>query len=144
MSPTTSTASSPTPAPVPGPSSVASPPECMHREELTAEEQARLPTAKRSVFGFLRHRKSRQEGLTQSPDREATNGTDAAQASRISNETDATDVTFVRLEDALIHSAELEEDYSKDVYRWAVLYENQRGYAPRVIHDALFHSFSVL
>ena len=26
-----------------------------------------------------------------------------------------------------MHTAELDEDYSKDVYRWAVLFENQRG-----------------
>lgn len=39
------------------------------------------------------------------------------------------EIPEVELDDDLAYAnVELEEDYDKDVYRWAILYENQRGY----------------
>lgn len=47
-----------------------------------------------------------------------------------SDQEETSDMPFVQLSGAIVYSAALENDYSKDVYRWAVLYENQRGYVP--------------
>ena len=46
----------------------------------------------------------------------------------ISDEEETFNMPFVQLGDSIMYSTALEEDYSKDVYKWAVLYENQRGY----------------
>ncbi|KAJ3552271.1 hypothetical protein NM688_g4237 [Phlebia brevispora] len=40
---------------------------------------------------------------------------------------DVLQMPFIQLGNTVVYSAALEEDYSKDVYRWAIMYENQRG-----------------
>lgn len=45
-----------------------------------------------------------------------------------SDQEETSNMPFVRLSDAIVYSAALENDYTKDVYQWAILYENQRGY----------------
>ena len=96
----------------------------MKREELTSEEQAKLPRPRQSTFfGFLHHHKSRH-----ADSEESSKPAETRQAPNPSDEADMSEIPFVRLEDTLVYSEELDKDYSKDVYRWAVLYENQRGY----------------
>lgn len=83
-------------------------------------------SAKRPLLHLSLHRKKRQrndQAAGRSSPEHSHN--DSSQAT----DTEPIDMPFVQLGDAVVYSAELEEDYSRDVYRWAVLYENQRGYA---------------
>lgn len=137
-----------------GPSyTVAPPPECMKAEELTPEDQAKLAasTSRRSgIFSVLHHSRSKQGKLDE--DGEQNNSGEPRQQEDRSS--DVTDTPDIRLDDGEIYSSALEEDYyDKDLYRWAVLYENQRGsvshnwwYASRLTktttgrHGSLLHT----
>ena len=105
-----------------------SPPECMKHDEITQADQARLPPLKPRRFAFL-HRKHLQRGLDQSKHRVSKPPSPdiLEDEVRLSDDTDVSEAPPVRLESGALSLEGLEEDYDKDVYRWAVLYENQRG-----------------
>ena len=133
--------SDPTPPPAmaddtPASSSVAfpSPPACMHTDVPSAADGARrrlLP--KRSFIAGLIPRRRRTKSLgsvnqyaqVPSPDH-ASEQERPAPTREPSGATTGTG-ELVHLESSLQVDAELDEDYNKDVYRWAILYENQRG-----------------
>ncbi|KAI0689609.1 hypothetical protein BC835DRAFT_1282676 [Cytidiella melzeri] len=101
----------------------------MKPDHFTQEDQARLPSFKPHRFGFLRKQQSRHD-LDQKNKKRAAATSDSADAEGgPSRETEVTDIPFVRLDASggVRYSLDLEEHYDKDVYRWAVLYENQRG-----------------
>ncbi|TCD71527.1 hypothetical protein EIP91_008908 [Steccherinum ochraceum] len=110
-----------------GPSSQPAPPACMHTDERSGADQARrrlLP--KRSFLAGLLPARRRSQSHAQNQSYEQV-------PSPNPNEPADGDVAppnveqLVRLETRVNLDPTLEEDYDKDVYRWAVLYENQRG-----------------
>ncbi|RPD62932.1 hypothetical protein L226DRAFT_607651 [Lentinus tigrinus ALCF2SS1-7] len=113
-----------------GPSSYPSqtpppPPEAIERDDYAAAEQARQRFHKRGFFSAvslpLPHRyrsKSRKRDSSPSP-------SSFAELERSTSVPQEAPDLVILSEGGL--TAELDEDYGKDVYRWAVLYENQRG-----------------
>ncbi|KAI0348060.1 hypothetical protein BDW22DRAFT_1404101 [Trametopsis cervina] len=99
----------------------------MQPVDFTPEDQARLPSFKKHKFGFL-HKKHSQHDLNQDKQSRGVPSADPIdEGERISSESAVSDIPFVRLDSGLLYSATLEDEFEKDVYRWAVLYENQRG-----------------
>ncbi|RDX55853.1 hypothetical protein OH76DRAFT_1396203 [Lentinus brumalis] len=123
---------SPYPSSPAGPSSLTTsqppppPPETIERDDYAAADQARQRFQHKGFFSSIslphlprRHKsKSRRRDASPSP-------SSVAELER------STSLPSVIPELVSLHegnsSAELDEDYRKDVYRWAVLYENQRG-----------------
>ncbi|KAH8100722.1 hypothetical protein BXZ70DRAFT_1008210 [Cristinia sonorae] len=107
------------------------PPECMRQDDPAAADHARrrlLP--KRSFLSNIlpsrrRPQKSRDSNLSAASVPSPVGERDAAGSPELPA---GTMDDLVHLQNRLLsEEAPLEEDYSKDVYRWAVLYENQRG-----------------
>ncbi|KAI0778194.1 hypothetical protein BD413DRAFT_684120 [Trametes elegans] len=101
------------------------PPETVQKDDYAAAAQARERFSKHGLFSSvslpsLRKRKSRAHRRDGSPTPSAI-----AEIERSASVSDIPDL--VHISDASRLGAELDEDYDKDVYRWAVLYENQRG-----------------
>ena len=123
------------------------PPEAIERDDYAAAEQARQRFQKRGFFSSVslplphRHKSSsRKRGPSPSPssiaelERPASTPPEAPEFVELSERSSTT---------------ELDEDYGKDVYRWAVLFENQRGYVRVVtkglrLHQLCKQSHSVL
>ncbi|KAI0724562.1 hypothetical protein C8T65DRAFT_563506 [Cerioporus squamosus] len=102
------------------------PPEAIEKDDYAAAEQARQRFQHKGLFSsvsfpLLPHRhksKSRRRDASPSP-------SSVAELERSTSvPTDIPDLVNLSERGS---SAELDEDYGKDVYRWAVLYENQRG-----------------
>ncbi|KAI0639411.1 hypothetical protein C8Q77DRAFT_1213978 [Trametes polyzona] len=128
MSETSSLPSSPagpsTPAFRP-PSRLPPPPGTIQKDDYLAAEEARRRFYKRGFFSsvslpsFRRRRtKSRKRNASPSPSSIEELETSAS----VPEIPDLVDIS-----QASVLATELDEDYDKDVYRWAVLYENQRG-----------------
>lgn len=103
------------------------PPDAIQRDDYAAADQARQRFSKRGLLSSvsLPH-------LGRSPSKSSKRSSAVSFPALLDAETDlctATDVPdLVALSDDPNLSAEVDEDYDKDVYRWATLYENQRGY----------------
>ncbi|OJT15833.1 Meiotically up-regulated gene 65 protein [Trametes pubescens] len=102
------------------------PPNTVLRDDYNAVDAARQRFQKRSFFSSgvslpdFHRRKSRARKRDASPT--------PSSIARIECAASASDVPeLVDISDASNLAAEIDEDYDKDVYRWAVLYENQRG-----------------
>lgn len=107
------------------------PPSHVQPIELTQAElaQIRIPR-KRSFFSFVssKSRGSVKESQNeQGVERVASTSHPERSRSKVSSDSEVEDTPFVKIGGDVLYSEELMEDYSKDVYRWAVLYENQRG-----------------
>lgn len=106
------------------------PPLHVQADALTEEELARIriPT-KRSLFQLPSSRsRSRNSDNSQNgrrTERMSTSGEDWEPRPSLDTETE--DMPFIKVGGNIIYADELMENYDKDVYRWAVLYENQRG-----------------
>lgn len=112
----------------PGPSAQAPPPECLKHDHISQEDQARLPPFKPHRFGFFRGRRpQRDSGQRKEDHKHSFESDDTQREEQLSNDIEVSDVPFVRLDSGVLYREGLEEDYDKDVYRWAVVYENQRG-----------------
>lgn len=110
------------------------PPSHVRREELTEAELARLHTpTKRPLFRWWQA--SRKSGQNSGQDsRSSEHGSEDPSTSGQHSQQDipapsieSEDMPFVKLGGSVTYSEELMQDYEKDVYRWAVIYENQRG-----------------
>ena len=117
--------------PTAGPSTgIIPPPSHIQPEELTESERAQLHVpAKRS---FLKIRLSKSRSTVGNSDVDSEHGQPHERiasrrdsSSRPSAESE--DAPFIKVGDGIICADELMENYDKDVYRWAILYENQRG-----------------
>ncbi|KAI0756982.1 hypothetical protein C8Q80DRAFT_1131442 [Daedaleopsis nitida] len=104
------------------------PPEALQRDDYAAADQARQRLNKHGLFSSIslplphRHRKksnARERSISPSP------SSIAVVESSTTVPPDAPDI--VDITEDPIRSTPLQEDYDKDVYRWAILYENQRG-----------------
>ena len=104
----------------------APPPATLKHDQITPEDLTRLPPFKPHRFGFLRG-KHLQRNLDQKKDRKSSSSSDIQEDERLSDDIEVSDVPFVRLDSGVLYREGLEEEYVKDVYRWAVIYENQRG-----------------
>lgn len=98
------------------------PPSAIRHDELTPVERGRVKSLTKRVFS-LRRRKSLpgQTSSEENPSAEA----------RSSDDIDSTDQRPVAINSGLSLAASahfLDADSSQDIYQWAVLYENQRGY----------------
>lgn len=102
------------------------PPLRLRQDDLTPAEQAQLRIPAKRSFFRLRHSKSKHSTANQSSDSLDVPDTNSNRT-RDRASVDEEDVPFVKLGDTLVFSEALMEDYTTDVYRWAVLYENQRG-----------------
>lgn len=119
------TSRSPSPA---GPSSPTAyalappPPEAIQVDDYIAAEEARRRFYSRGFFHnvSLPHFRKRRAKARR---REAS----LASSSVVNVDVFASTPEIPNLVD-ISEGAELDEDYDKDVYRWAILYENQRGY----------------
>jgi hypothetical protein len=111
-----------------GPSVSVPPPECMKPDHLTQEDLAKLPTFKPHKLGFLHKKKSKNDTNQTKKVDKGFIPEPVTEVEPHLQDLEVSDVPFVRLDGGVLYSAGLEEDYDKDVYRWAVLYENQRGY----------------
>ena len=107
------------------------PPSHIQQGELTEAELARLrlPT-KQSFFKIgLSKSKSRSLGRVSSdasPQMERM-ATPQREASHPRSSTESEDTPFIKIGNNTMYADEFMENYDKDVYRWAVVYENQRG-----------------
>lgn len=115
-----------------GPSTLPPPPECMTRDDPSAVTEARLRLAqKQSFFSSLhlgrRKREERPRSATSASS--STSSSTASLPTCIDNQDEP---QLLELDGHLLDIPILEEDCDKDVYRWALMYENQRGYAPFV------------
>ena len=111
-----------------GPSRVnfVSPPEFAKPDDAFPTEQVLVRLSpKRSFLGFRKARRRSKASLMEGHGAAAVR---AVRPPEPSQDTDPLEMPFVQLGNTVLYSAELEEDYTRDVYRWAVLYENQRGY----------------
>lgn len=92
------------------------PPRCMQNDEPDAAEDARrrvqTPPVKKRLGLNVRRRKDKRHRESQDDERPAV----------ILN--DGSKVDLVGLES----TSQGEDDGSRDIYKWAVMYENQRGY----------------
>ncbi|KAH9898392.1 hypothetical protein C8Q73DRAFT_684699 [Cubamyces lactineus] len=101
------------------------PPGTVHEDDYAAADAARRRFSHHGLFSSislpsLRRRRSRAHRRNSSP----------SPSSLVPNErsASASDIPEqVNISESPTIAAELDEDYDKDVYRWAVLYENQRG-----------------
>lgn len=102
------------------------PPETIQRDDYVAAEEARRRFAKRGLFSSVslpsfHKRKARTRKRSASP-----SSSSIPQVEDFASVSDRPDLVSLAEASSLV--AELDEDYDKDVYAWAVLYENQRGY----------------
>lgn len=127
------------------PSHFPPPPECMQPDDPSAAESARSRLSKKRSFlnislpTFTRNKSKRdvhkESEEPHTPLREHYDPQSITEpglwSPRIAPpdlDDDVLERQLVRLEDGFAYAnVELDEDYDKDVYRWAVLYENQRG-----------------
>lgn len=112
------------------------PPNTVLRDDYDAVEAARQRFRKRGFFSsgvslpHFHKRKSRARKRDASPT--------PSSIARIECSASASDIPeLVDISDASNLAAELDEDYDKDVYRWAFLYENQRGCERFLSHHLL-------
>ena len=97
------------------------PPDTVKPDASFSTEQLRVRLSpKRSLFRLRKKRRVSSDSTE--PDKHKSLSSDEVPPE------DALDMPFVQLGNTVVYSTELEEDYSKDIYRWAILYENQRGY----------------
>lgn len=110
------------------------PPQAIQTDDYAAADAARTRVNKRlsllsslSLPSLHRHKSPRrkQDARSNSTRRSSSDSvsTDRLQASSLPLD----GYEPVQLADAGVASVELDQNYDKDVYRWAVLYENQRG-----------------
>lgn len=108
--------------------SIPPPPEAIQKDDYAAADQARQRFAKRGLFSSV--------SLPNFPLRRHNSKTHKRNASLSlvsidelgrSASVPPNGPDLVTLAEDPNLSAELDEDYDKDVYRWAVMYENQRG-----------------
>jgi hypothetical protein len=106
------------------------PPSRIQQGQLTQAELDRIKLPKKQPYFQLRHSKSKSRNIPDSA-AEDDERREGSSPSRISEEPrpseDSEDMPFIKVGGGLVYSDELVEDYEKDVYRWAILYENQRG-----------------
>ncbi|KAI0655087.1 hypothetical protein C8Q70DRAFT_1021781 [Cubamyces menziesii] len=103
------------------------PPGTVHEDNYAAADAARRRISRHGLLSSislpsLRRRRSKARAHRQD--------SSPSPSSLVPNERSASapDIPeLVNISDSTTCAAELDEDYDKDVYRWAVLYENQRG-----------------
>ncbi|KAI0361611.1 hypothetical protein OH77DRAFT_1469432 [Trametes cingulata] len=101
------------------------PPGAVQKDDYAAAAQARQRFSKHGLFSSIslpslsrkRKSKAQRRGVSPSPSSIAEIQTSAS----VPEIPDIVDITEANL------AAELDENYDRDVYRWAILYENQRG-----------------
>jgi hypothetical protein len=107
------------------------PPECMKTDDYSAAEPARRRLLKKDsfrLFASLPNLRSKRK------QKESGKDNDDAVPVFIETPPSPTDSNgFIHLDNAAIC-----EDEDKPVYRWAVLYENQRGYVVSIFPEADF------
>ena len=108
------------------------PPQCMQADEYAAADAARRCLAPKSsfrLFPSLTSLRQRSKSTTSKRTIEPVNVAESADDTvHLPLPTDTGDITI-----NLDGSAISDFHENKDVYGWAILYENQRGYASRLI-----------
>lgn len=109
------------------PTDAVPPPLHVQADSLTEAELAQIHIpSKRSFFKLPSSRTCSRSSQSGRPtERVSTSGED--REPRPSLDPEAEDMPFISVEGNVVYADELMENYDKDVYRWAVVYENQRG-----------------
>ncbi|CDO71571.1 hypothetical protein BN946_scf184911.g41 [Trametes cinnabarina] len=130
MSEASSLVSSPVLSPA-GPSSFLRPsqppPGSVQKDDYAAADEARRRLSKRGLFSSISlpsFRKSRRRSKAQQRNA-SPSPSSIVEIERAASESDIPDL--VNISESSDLAAELDKEYDKDVYRWAILYENQRG-----------------
>ncbi len=127
----------------PSSSTLVSPPECLVHDHLSAQELIAVRRSPKRSFVRLFRSKTAQDRRRHSTDSDDNQSNNSGPS--VSEDSDTLEIPFIKLGDGLVYSAEYEEDHARDVYRWAVLYENQRGYVSLcVFMHQLHESIAVL
>ena len=93
------------------------PPSIIKPDELTASERGRLRSLTKRAFRFRRSRKSQHNSQSPSPSNYAPTAFDDVNEGPVLLNSESSALTALSV-----------EDHARDVYQWAILYENQRGY----------------
>ncbi|GJE86119.1 hypothetical protein PsYK624_021990 [Phanerochaete sordida] len=121
------------------------PPSHVQPESLSAAELAQIRVHKKRSLFHLPASSSRSRGSDDSQDARHTEPVSTPEERwepELSSSPDAEDMPFIKVGGNIVYADELMENYDKDVYRWAVLYENQRG--ATVFSTAYYSRLSLL
>lgn len=105
-----------------------------HDDPSAAEPARQRLTRKKSLFQVLhlspkkaKNHISRKKFLNSSSGTSTASVANHLYAADLNADTDDLSSQLVDIHDGEVYLNDLDQNYDKDVYRWAVLYENQRG-----------------
>ena len=108
------------------------PPECMTTDDPSAVIEARLRLMRKSSLLslplFKKARTKRPANVAYSASSSTTSLPTCTDSLH-----EETSSRMLEIDDRFLDVPVLEEEYDKDVYRWAIMYENQRGCVLRLL-----------